>query len=378
MSAMEIAQASATTSGGTLSPMVSCCGAARRAPMTAEPCLSSSMRTRPAISSNTIVSPPSGRPWHWASCARTKAVPILGWPANGISARGVKMRTCAVCAAALGGRTNVVSARLNSAATACICRDDSSAASTTTARGLPPNCRSVNTSTVMNFSRKGMPPHDDVAAAVSMAVNVARFARQGEACGTVELRQQLLGRGEADRRIGFPARAQQARTIDEEFARAIAAAVEESIGGGSFGPGGGDEIGQRRRGFGPGRGLGVGRYGEEAQPGMGEAALGGGERREARQRAGQAIEHEQHRLMLAGGVQALLVASLLEDEIGRRRRRRWRHQRRQDVGLHAGGAGADEGDDLPALALAERAGKAGHGAAAAPLADPPIEIALAM
>ena len=48
-------------------------------------------------------------------------MPTLGWPANGISALGVKMRTSAVCAGSLGGSTKVVSARLNSAAIACIC-----------------------------------------------------------------------------------------------------------------------------------------------------------------------------------------------------------------------------------------------------------------
>src|SRR5262249_8292570 len=49
-----------------------------------------------------------------------------------------------------GGSTNVVSARLNSAAIACICDVDSPVPSATTASGLPPNCRSVNTSTVTN------------------------------------------------------------------------------------------------------------------------------------------------------------------------------------------------------------------------------------
>jgi hypothetical protein len=53
-------------------------------------------------------------------CAKTKAVPTFGWPANGISARGVKIRTRAVFAGSSGGKTNVVSARLNSLAMACI------------------------------------------------------------------------------------------------------------------------------------------------------------------------------------------------------------------------------------------------------------------
>src|SRR5262249_45978192 len=53
-----------------------------------------------------------------------------------------------------GGSTNVVSARLNSAAIACICSVDSAVPSATTASGLPPNCRSVNTSMVTNSTCK--------------------------------------------------------------------------------------------------------------------------------------------------------------------------------------------------------------------------------
>jgi hypothetical protein len=59
-------------------------------------------------------------PWELPSVANTKAVPILGCPAKGNSARGLKIRTSAVCGP-FGGRTNVVSARLNSAAMDCIC-----------------------------------------------------------------------------------------------------------------------------------------------------------------------------------------------------------------------------------------------------------------
>ena len=62
---------------------------------------------------------------------------MLGWPANGNSARGVKIRTSAVCCGSLGGRTNVVSARLNSAAMACICSVVSPRASGKTANGFP-------------------------------------------------------------------------------------------------------------------------------------------------------------------------------------------------------------------------------------------------
>src|ERR1700682_661477 len=132
--------------------MTSGCGAASRAPTIVEPCFSNVMRTRPAISSHASVSPAIGRPWPLPTRANTNAVPTLGWPANGISARGVKMRTCAVCSGTCGGRTKVVSARLKSAAIACICPADSFLASGKTASGLPPNCRSVNTSTVKNCS----------------------------------------------------------------------------------------------------------------------------------------------------------------------------------------------------------------------------------
>src|ERR1700734_3868854 len=152
MSAAASAQASATMSHDSVSPMTSGCGAASRAPTIAGPCFNSVMRTRPAISSNTSVSPAIDRPWHWPSRARTKAVPTLGWPANGISARGVKMRTWAVCSRFCGGRTKGVSARLNSVAMACICGALSARASGKTASGLPPNWRSVNTSTVKNSS----------------------------------------------------------------------------------------------------------------------------------------------------------------------------------------------------------------------------------
>ena len=46
---------------------------------------------------------------HGAVAASTNAVPTFGWPANGISAPGVKMRTLRVCAGSSGGSTKVVS-----------------------------------------------------------------------------------------------------------------------------------------------------------------------------------------------------------------------------------------------------------------------------
>jgi trans-2,3-dihydro-3-hydroxyanthranilate isomerase len=64
----------------------------------------------------------------------------------------VAARLAAVCAGSLGGSTKVVSARLNSAAIDCICSVDRPRASVMTASGLPPNLRSVKTSTVVNSS----------------------------------------------------------------------------------------------------------------------------------------------------------------------------------------------------------------------------------
>lgn len=48
--------------------------------------------------------------------ASTNAVPMVGWPAKGSSVPGVKMRTLRVCCGSFGGRTNVVSEKLNSRA----------------------------------------------------------------------------------------------------------------------------------------------------------------------------------------------------------------------------------------------------------------------
>ena len=120
---------------------------ARRAPATAPPLRIISIGTRPASSSNTIDSAPTGRPWHVPSRASAKAVPTLGWPANGISARGVDAHLRGV------GRVfrRQHEGRLGEielAGDACICADVSPLPSSTTASGLPPNARSVNTSTV--------------------------------------------------------------------------------------------------------------------------------------------------------------------------------------------------------------------------------------
>ena len=92
--------AAATMSGAMSSPRVSGCGGVKRAPTSEPPSLIRSSRTsRPSPRTRAARRP--ARPWLLPARARTKAVPTLGCPANGISARGVKIRTCAVCAAIL-------------------------------------------------------------------------------------------------------------------------------------------------------------------------------------------------------------------------------------------------------------------------------------
>src|SRR4051794_36053058 len=77
----------------------------------------------------------------------THAVPMDGWPANGSSTDGVKMRARYVAAVEVGVSTNVVSDKLNSRAIDCICAPVRPSALRTTASGLPAYDRSVNTST---------------------------------------------------------------------------------------------------------------------------------------------------------------------------------------------------------------------------------------
>ena len=76
----------------------------------------------------------------------TCAVPSVGWPANGISNVGVKMRTRAL--ARSEGRTKVVSDRLNCSASACIVASSIPRASSNTASGLPASGASANTLTM--------------------------------------------------------------------------------------------------------------------------------------------------------------------------------------------------------------------------------------
>ena len=83
-----------------------------------------------------------------SSSARSTAAPTVGWPANGISWATVKMRMRARFALFFGGSTNTVSETLNSRAICCMAASSSPWASRTTASGLPPKGRVVNTSRV--------------------------------------------------------------------------------------------------------------------------------------------------------------------------------------------------------------------------------------
>ena len=133
----------ATSSTGISAPSDSGCGAAMVAPVTArgvalDPDLDQAgdlLEAQHAV---------PARPCP----ASTQPVPTLGWPANGISALRLKMRTRAVFAGSAGGRTKVVSLRLNSAASDCMSPSVMPRASGNTASGLPPKRRSVKTSTV--------------------------------------------------------------------------------------------------------------------------------------------------------------------------------------------------------------------------------------
>src|SRR5262245_18208821 len=124
-------------------------GSARRARPASPAPASSTQRTGPIPSSSTI-SRPAAAP---ARSASSTAVPTVGWPANGSSRAGVKIRTRARCARAAGGNTNTVSGWLNSRAIACMAPVSSPSESSTTASGLPANRRSVNTSSVTKLRR---------------------------------------------------------------------------------------------------------------------------------------------------------------------------------------------------------------------------------
>src|SRR5947208_2244835 len=79
-------------------------GAVSSPPTTLPASCTISTATRPAPSSNFSLAGGLA-----ALVASTKAVPTLGWPANGISLVTVKIRTCASLPASRGGNTKVVS-----------------------------------------------------------------------------------------------------------------------------------------------------------------------------------------------------------------------------------------------------------------------------
>jgi len=79
--------------------------------------------------------------------ARTAAVPTVGWPANGSSWFGVKILTWKLRVGSRGGRTKVVSEKLNSRASCCRVCSSMPSAFGNTASWFPPNGRSLNTST---------------------------------------------------------------------------------------------------------------------------------------------------------------------------------------------------------------------------------------
>src|SRR5262249_44843525 len=104
-------------------------------------------RTGPMPSASTRSRPPP------SPAPSSTAVGRVGWPANGSSRAGVKMRTRARWAGLAGANTNTVSGWLNSRAIACIAAASSASASSTTASGLPAKRRSVNTSSVAKRRR---------------------------------------------------------------------------------------------------------------------------------------------------------------------------------------------------------------------------------
>ena len=103
------------------------------------PSRSSSTGTTPAAVSSRITIFDSGPP-------STNAVPSVGWPANGSSTAGVKILMRTSASSFEGGRTNTVSERFVSFASACIVSSSRSRASVKTASWLPARGTSVKTS----------------------------------------------------------------------------------------------------------------------------------------------------------------------------------------------------------------------------------------
>ena len=80
-----------------------------------------------------------------SGAASTKADPRVGWPANGSSAEGVKIRIRA-CASASDGSTKTLSERFSSRPSRCISSSERPRPSVNTATGFPSSGVSVKTS----------------------------------------------------------------------------------------------------------------------------------------------------------------------------------------------------------------------------------------
>ena len=79
-------------------------------------------------------------------CASANVLPIVGWPAIGISLNGVKMRIRMSVSGRSFGRMNVLSEKFISRAMACMCAVSSPRASVNTASWLPSSGLAVKTS----------------------------------------------------------------------------------------------------------------------------------------------------------------------------------------------------------------------------------------
>jgi len=95
----------------------------------------------------TIPAPVSSRSTIFESGpASTNAAPSVGWPANGSSADGVKMRILTSASAVVAGSTKTDSERFVSRASACMSASPRSRASVKTASAFPARGSSVKTS----------------------------------------------------------------------------------------------------------------------------------------------------------------------------------------------------------------------------------------
>ena len=105
-----------------------------------------------------------------------RPVPMVGWPANGNSRPGVKIRILAEWAGFLGSNTNTVSDRLNSRAILCMRAPSRPSQSSTTASGLPASaCVSED------VERIEAARHGETPSAAFALLGVARRSRRAAA-----------------------------------------------------------------------------------------------------------------------------------------------------------------------------------------------------